>query len=643
MDRSESSDGLLVPMDRSFESYPLELGIAYLFLAGYLVRTLFVMVGLPASVGAMLNGYIFTFFFQADILSGRDMLQSLAFFLVLLTAGIEISLKDLRPGVLILAILPALWEVLAIAMYARYILQWWWMEGMVLGAVLVGIGDGLVIPKMKEFSTTFKTHALPRLVVTWAPLEASFVLSLFGFLRGMSAPAGQESVHIGVLVGASALRIMFTLLAGAVLGTISGWMVSRRNSLKFYGHYIFTGKPVESFLMALAVGLVAFGIGSSHSGHDLLPMGFSSGSVFQSELLVVITGACFGAVAEKSVLAEVEVILGGVWVFGQLVLFGMIGSKTTCEVVYEFRSVLPIMAVGYLARFLGIVTAIFITIPLRGCDCIGCKTARHASAPHDILFCFLSSIPRAGLQGALGCVPFAARFFQHHHNRHHAQDFIFTAARLYILSMSVAGMLLLNAIGPRILKTTDIDLNKWCEHRNPYDDVQHKNDKKTYFRLGDDVSSQQRAALLVAASLAQQGRMNCARGSSPHALSNPEVETDGLANEVVHDWDASSMSTTATPPSGRRCLSKPDADFPEEVTPPSVRRCLSNPDVGSPEEAPILQARREDAWKPARSSSKQENGMDIWQFEARGRKGTQSQLPLSQTTSFWRPRTLFSR
>ena len=40
-----------------------------------------------------MNGFIFSHFIQSDLLSGRDHLQSLAFFLVLLTAGFAARFK----------------------------------------------------------------------------------------------------------------------------------------------------------------------------------------------------------------------------------------------------------------------------------------------------------------------------------------------------------------------------------------------------------------------------------------------------------------------------------------------------------------------------------------------------------------------
>merc|ERR1719343_976857 len=63
----------------------------------------------------------------------------------------------------------------------------------------------------------------------------------------------------------------------------------------------------------------------------------------------------------------------------------------------------------------------------------------------DTFFCFLSTLPRATIQGALGQVPVT---------QHFVQDFIFVAARLYIFFMSIFGMILLNFFGPRLCVAT---------------------------------------------------------------------------------------------------------------------------------------------------------------------------------------------
>lgn len=175
-------------------------------------------------------------------------------------------------------------------------------------------------------------------------------------------------------------------------------------------------------------------------------MGFSPGSLFQPELLVIVTGTFFAHVADAGVLHEVEQIMGGLWVFGQLVLFSMLGSRTTPSILPQIVHVLPVMILGLLARFAGVLLGIFLTLGARG--------AKRSTAFHDAVFCFLSTLPRATIQGALGSVPVTQRFFQGYPLKHQAQVFIFTAARLYIVIMSVLGMILLNNLGHQMLKAT---------------------------------------------------------------------------------------------------------------------------------------------------------------------------------------------
>jgi len=77
---------------------------------------------------------------------------------------------------------------------------------------------------------------------------------------------------------------------------------------------------------------------------------------------------------------------------------------------------------------------------------------------NDTIFGFLSMLPRATIQGALGAVPEARRFFSDQgSNRDHARAFIFDAARLYIVLMSVGGMVMLNTFGYKMLECASKD------------------------------------------------------------------------------------------------------------------------------------------------------------------------------------------
>jgi len=143
--------------------------------------------------------------------------------------------------------------------------------------------------------------------------------------------------------------------------------------------------------------------------------------------------------------------MGGVWVFAQLILFAMLGSKTSPTIFPNLVTVLPIMAVGLLARFLGVLTSVKLTSEPRRT-----QGQRFGEMLADTFFCFLSCLPRATIQGALGAVPVNQRFFEDEarEDRSEARQFIFTAARLYIFCMSIVGMFLLNTFGPCLLEAS---------------------------------------------------------------------------------------------------------------------------------------------------------------------------------------------
>uniref|UniRef100_A0A6T1MLI7 Cation/H+ exchanger domain-containing protein n=1 Tax=Alexandrium monilatum TaxID=311494 RepID=A0A6T1MLI7_9DINO len=432
-------------------AYPVHLGIAYIFLVGYLARTIFIICRLPASVGVLLSGFTFSHFFQGDLQNARGSLQEMAFFCVLFEAGLDLTLRDLQPYIFVLAWLPWTFEMVAVACYGRFALGFTKREAVVLGTILSTLGPGLVMPKMKEFGARFRRHPLPRLVFTWAPLEGSMALIFFGFLLGLVSPdeAFVASRHISTLILANVLRIVATLGMGALLGSLSGWLISRRMQLRIAGQPMFTGVPVETFLMTMAVALLAFSLGATKNGRAFVPMGIAPGSLFQSELLVVAMGTTFAICSDRSVLREVESIMGGVWVFGQLILFSMIGSGTSLTIVPKIREVLPVMGVGLLMRLVGVFISVFATRRARGCE----MQSRWDTA-QDAAFCFLATLPRATLQAALGAVPVAARFFRGYAHGEEVEMFMWTAARVYILCMSVVGQTLLNTLGPLLLART---------------------------------------------------------------------------------------------------------------------------------------------------------------------------------------------
>jgi hypothetical protein len=264
--------------------YPIEMGLCYMLLVGYLAARLMVFLRLPGAVGIILVGFAFSYFkfVQEDIFESRGILKDLAFFLVLINAGFEISLQDIKPHVLLVAWLPGLFEIMGLMMYSVIVFNYTVFEGTVLGVCLFALGDGLVIPKMTELGRTFPGHPLPRLVFTCAPLEVSMALVLFNILKGLSSPKIGSNTTVGITIVSNLFIVLATLIVGAVVGLGSAWLVSARSKAKVLGRHFFTGTTVEGYLIISAVALGLLGLGSrSDAGRAMISTGLSDDPILR--------------------------------------------------------------------------------------------------------------------------------------------------------------------------------------------------------------------------------------------------------------------------------------------------------------------------------------------------------------------------
>ena len=364
--------------------YPEPLALAYLFLVSYCVSRLFLSVRLPSAVGIIFVGIAFSYFLNVEIAIARDALQELAFFLVLLKAGFEISVRDLDWASVFLSCGPAFVEVAFIALAAAYspALQFSFLEAVVLGLSLAPIGDGLVIPKMVEFSKDFPDHALPRLLFIWAPVEASFILMLYGIFAGLSSVADAGP---GLIVGANVLNLLCTLTLGTLAGYLAAVAIPKRTALAspYFGVQIFTGLPIESFLLVVSLGLCMLALGNEGIGEVPTHRGLSDTPeatgcfvpipfapevcAFSAELLVMATASAFATFVCFSTLHEVEDALAAVWVFGQLILFSMLGSKTKWSDFSVITRLWPCVLIGLSGRALGVIGGMLATYEARPC------------------------------------------------------------------------------------------------------------------------------------------------------------------------------------------------------------------------------------------------------------------------------------
>lgn len=428
----------------ALETCPLALSLACLLLFGYLLRTAFLGLRLPGIIGVILCGGTISFagFLPAELLAVRGFLQELIFLFVLFTVGFELSVADMRAPVIIMSVLPALLEMLAIASYGAMILKLSTMQALLLGNALFALDGGRLSITMSQLGKRFEGHPVPRLVFTRAPAESCFALVSWGVLTGLAAPASEASTSGRLLAIAGVLRAAASVAGGLVFGFLCGKCVSLRHNAQALGRRVFTGTPVEAALMAAVAALAGYSL------HVVNP--------FQPEIVVVVLGATLAFTLPARDLEAVDSSIGGVSIFAQLLLFGLLGMESDLAMLSQVPDMLPMMCFGLAFRFVGVFFATFLTMNVALCSCAQCKQANKASLCADALFCFFAALPRATLQGIFGSATVTAKAFHALPGSANAQGVIAVACRLYAVFLSIVGSLLLDALGPYMLAANEL-------------------------------------------------------------------------------------------------------------------------------------------------------------------------------------------
>ena len=127
----------------------------------------------------------------------------------------------------------------------------------VLGFTMAPLGDGLVIPKMKDFAKPKLQNAaaLPKAVFTVAPLEMATCIFLHGVCVDL---ARDEGPAVGVLLGFVALKFFGTLLHTFVVAYVTASVVHSRDKVTLLGKKVFANTNVEELIIVTAVVLLTF-------------------------------------------------------------------------------------------------------------------------------------------------------------------------------------------------------------------------------------------------------------------------------------------------------------------------------------------------------------------------------------------------
>ena len=350
--------------------------LGWIFLTGLLLGEIARKLGLPKLVGMLLAGVLLCAsgldFLGGTIQSVSADLRKLALVIILLKAGLSLDLQDLkkvgRPA-LLMAFLPAAFEVVGYLLLAPVLLPVTRTEAAVLGAVMSAVSPAVVVPRMvalmEEKRGTDK--GIPQMILAGASLDDVFVLVLFTAFVGMAQG--------GPLEVAGLLDVPVSILSGVVLGCAVGWLLAA----------LLRGVQIQvptAVILLLGVGCFLLAAESALVNR----LAFSG-------LLAVMSAAC---VIRARCPAEEHLALsaafGKLWLGAEVLLFVLVGAAVDVGYVLEAGpGVLLLIPAALAVRSAGVLLCLVRT-PLNR---------------KERLFCVIAYLPKATVQAAIGGIPLA--------------------------------------------------------------------------------------------------------------------------------------------------------------------------------------------------------------------------------------------
>ena len=355
--------------------------LAFIFLVGLSLAAICQTLKLPRIIGMLITGILLGPYvlnvLDPSILSISSELRQIALIIILLKAGLSLNLADLkkvgRPAIM-MACIPATFEILAYFLLAPYFLGITRLEAAVMGAAMGAVSPAVVVPRMvqlmdEKYGTA---KSIPQMILAGASCDDIYVIVLFSTFSTM---AQGGSAHLKDFI-----NIPVSIILGIVLGSMAGYLLS----LFFETAYTHSHMVRNSMKVIVVMG-VAFLLMSIETW--LKPV------VSVSGLLAVVSMACVLKLkCTASVSARLSQKFGKLWLAAEVLLFVLVGASV--DIRYTLKAgpaALAMIFAALLIRTLGVSLCVTVTN----------LTWR------ERLFCSIAYLPKATVQAAIGSVPMA--------------------------------------------------------------------------------------------------------------------------------------------------------------------------------------------------------------------------------------------
>lgn len=356
--------------------------LAFIFLVGLAMGAICQKLKLPRIIGMLVTGIVLGPYvldlLDPSILGISADLRKMALIIILLKAGLSLDLADLKKAgrsAVMMAFVPASFEIVGYIVFAPMILGVSRVEAAVMGAVLGAVSPAVVVPRMvglmeKKYGTK---KAIPQMILAGASCDDIFVIVLFTTFLSM---AQGGSAHVMDFV-----NIPISIVLGVLLGAVVGYALYLFFETAYARKHCVRNSMKVIIVLGFSFLLIAI-------------EGWLEGKVSVSGLLAVVSMACvLKFKSTEFVSKRLSEKFGKLWLAAEVVLFVLVGAAV--DIRYT------------LSAGLAAVLMIAVALVCRAVAVLLCVTGTQLSWKERI-FCVIAYLPKATVQAAIGSVPLSA-------------------------------------------------------------------------------------------------------------------------------------------------------------------------------------------------------------------------------------------
>lgn len=351
------------------------LSLGFIIVVGYLLGRLLSAMNLPSLIGYIIAGLImgpsfFNLIDQSTLDISSD-LRRIALMIILLRAGLNIDLQDLkkvgRPAIL-MSFLPATLEIIGTIILAPIFFGMSYLSAAILGAIVAATSPAVVVARMLDLMGKGygKKKGVPQMILAGSSMDDIFVIILFTALTALA--------QTGEFHWLSMLSMPTSIILGIAGGLLVGWLLS----LAIEKYQLSGGYPV---ILSFGMAMLFDGIEKAMTG----PIGFSA--------LLAVMAMGFMMLRVNPVQAKsVQVGFNNLWQVFEIILFVLVGASMSIESVKDSGLIAVVLIVLLLVfRGLGVLLSV-----------LGTQLNKEEKA-----FAIFAYLPKATVQAAIGAVPLA--------------------------------------------------------------------------------------------------------------------------------------------------------------------------------------------------------------------------------------------